>query len=99
MSADIFENLRFSSNQWKAVLKKLFAIVEIYIYGSLFKFCPFPLSGLLLSFNTCFRFLGDLAAKTTYSFLGPLRSRYFKSSYVFIFLLGYKRTFSLLNLI
>lgn len=99
VSADIFENLWFSSNQWKDTLKKLFATVEICTYKTLCKLCPFSLSGLFLSGNTCFWFLGSLAAKTTYSFPGPLRSRYFKSSRVFIFLLGYKRTFSLLNLI
>lgn len=73
--------------------------VEIHTHRTLFKLCLFSLSGLFLSCNTCFWFLGSLSARTTYSFPGPLRSRYFKSSRVFIFLLGYKRTFNLLNLI
>lgn len=51
MSVDIFEDLWFSSNQWKPILKKLLGTVEIYICGFLVKFCPFLPSSLLLSGN------------------------------------------------
>lgn len=83
---------------WETYIKKvIFHSADLHLW--IFIFCPFPLSSLLHSYNTYFRFLSYLAAKATGSFPRLLRSRYFKSNDVFIFLLGYKRTFSLLNLI
>lgn len=57
LSVDIFENLWFSSLQWKHTEKLLFTTVEICIYESLFN-CPIVLSNLVLSCSTYFMFPG-----------------------------------------